>query len=229
MKKFITFGLLPVALFFAGCADGADNKLFLTENVILPQTKPLAPVIDLSVEEFEELEFLNYKMFGAGGEGLTDDLDAIIKTHDVANTWNKKVKVNDGTYYIGGEDRQVIIQTDTDWTGATITIDDRNAKNLFKHVFRVVSKLPTRQISNIKTVKIFVDEDAMIADLQDKYPEREIQSLDDVYFIYDLDPNEYPRTTKLDLKLEYPSFVTINDNTKMTYRRYGGNSHGGVP
>ncbi|MCL2044522.1 MAG: hypothetical protein FWG89_10325 [Treponema sp.] len=193
MKRFFTFGLLPVVLFFAGCPDIEDHQNFLADNVT-PLVRPLAPVIDyhlLDGVEFEELEFLNYKMFGAGGEGLTDDLDTIIRTHDVANAWNKKVKVSDGTYYIGGEDRNVIIQTSTDWTGATIIIDDRDAQNLFKHVFRVISKLPTRQISSIRKLSI--------------------------------------GDTKLDVQLEYPSFVTINDDTLMTYRRYGTNSHGGVP
>jgi len=196
MKRFLTFGLLSVALFFAGCSNNDSiEKDFLTDSNVMPRTKPKPPALvtdpGLTDEQFQELDSLNYKMFGAGGEGETDDFDAIIKTHEVANTFNKKVKVNDGTYYIGGANKQAIIQTPTEWDGATFYIDDRNAVNLGKHVFRLFSRLPTRQISSITKIE--------------------------------------RHQPKLDLKLEYPSFVSVNNDTLLVYRRQGVNAHGGVP
>ena len=157
MKKFLTFGLLLSALFFAGCSDGGEEqKNFLTGDEVLPQAKPPAPVLNPEVTggvEFENLKSLNYKMFGAGGKGETDDFAAIVKTHEVANLFNKPVVVNDGLYYIGGADLQAVIQTNTDWTGAKFIIDDSAPVNIIKNVFRLASRLSPQEISYSKTIK----------------------------------------------------------------------------
>jgi len=199
MKIFLTFCLLT-ALLFTGCPETESQRDFLTEDEVMPLIKP-APVIDypaqIGEEEFAKLDFLTYEMFGATNNGEEDDdFDAIVKTHDVANMWNKKVKIEkikgeDPTYVIGGADITATIQTSTDWGNATIIIDDRNAVNLNRTVFRLTSKLPYQRISSIKELK--------------------------------------RGQKKLDLHLEHPCFILVEDSTKYVYRREGMNGNGGVP
>ena len=66
-----------------------------------------------------------YSEFGAVGDGKTDDLAAIIATHEYANKYGIPVKADAGaTYYIASVGT-AIINTDTDWTGVSFIIDDR--------------------------------------------------------------------------------------------------------
>ena len=95
-----------------------------------------------------------YRAHGAVGDGVTDDFDAIIKTHEAANKAGLKVRADAGaTYYIGGAAKTAVIQTDTDWGDAKFIIDDRNVENRRTHVFLVSSKLPHSEITTIKTLK----------------------------------------------------------------------------
>ncbi len=74
--------------------------------------------------------YVTYRECGAKGDGVTDDYDAIVATHEYANKNNLRVKADPGaTYYIGHMDPKnpngALIKTDTDWTGATFFIDDK--------------------------------------------------------------------------------------------------------
>ena len=74
-------------------------------------------------------DYVTYKMFGAKGDGKTNDYDAIVATHAYANANNKKVMADPGAvYYVDKMDpknpKGAIIKTDTDWTGAEFIIDD---------------------------------------------------------------------------------------------------------
>lgn len=75
--------------------------------------------------------YICYSEFGAVGDGITDDFDAILAAHEEANRLGVKVRAQAGkTYYIGWEEgrgsRRIRIQTDTDWTGANFIINDTN-------------------------------------------------------------------------------------------------------
>ena len=68
-----------------------------------------------------------YSEFGAVGDGKTDDLDAIIAAHEFANECGLPVKADEGkTFYIAASGKIATIKTDTDFTGASFIIDDRN-------------------------------------------------------------------------------------------------------
>lgn len=85
---------------------------------------------------------VTYEDFGARGDGKTDDISAIAKAHAYANQHEKTVKADDNaTYYIGGQDNTVIIQTDTDFGTAKFVIDDTDVENHKAHIFKVLSKL----------------------------------------------------------------------------------------
>ena len=67
-----------------------------------------------------------YSDFGAKGDGVTNDFYAMKAAHAYANEIGAKVLGDkDACYYIGktgGE--MIIVKTDTDFQGASITIDD---------------------------------------------------------------------------------------------------------
>lgn len=72
-------------------------------------------------------KYVYYGDFGAKGDGITDDFDAIIAAHEYANANCLPVKANPGAiYYIGdaGKTKEAVIKTDTDWQGAEFIIDN---------------------------------------------------------------------------------------------------------
>ncbi len=99
-------------------------------------------------------KIVRYSEYGAVGDGVTDDFDAIVKTHAEANKTGAKVRADAGaTYYIGGAKKSAIIQTDTDWSGARFIIDDTKVENRQINVFRVSSTLPPVQLKSVKTLR----------------------------------------------------------------------------
>ncbi|NIJ55464.1 hypothetical protein [Dyadobacter arcticus] len=99
-------------------------------------------------------EFARYSDFGAKGDGKTNDIDAIAATHAFANLNNLLVKADDGaTYYIGGKDRTVIVQTDTDFGKAAFIIDDTEVQNRNASVFTISSGLKPFKLEKIASLK----------------------------------------------------------------------------
>ncbi|MBE6560240.1 MAG: hypothetical protein E7662_03875 [Ruminococcaceae bacterium] len=69
--------------------------------------------------------YITYELFGAKGDGKTNDIAAIIAAHDYANAHKLPVIAHAGaTYYIGNAAKGAVIKTDTDWTGASFILDD---------------------------------------------------------------------------------------------------------
>ncbi len=81
-------------------------------------------------------EYITYEMFGAAGDGIRDDMPAIVKAHAEANIRNIPVKAKEGAcYYISPKALTAVIMTDTDWTGAKFVIDDRGCEDIRAAVF----------------------------------------------------------------------------------------------
>lgn len=83
-------------------------------------------------------DYVTYEQFGARGDGETDDLDAIVKTHEYANENGLSVFANEtATYYIGGKAKTAVIKTDTSWSTARFIIDDTNVEKISSWIFNV--------------------------------------------------------------------------------------------
>ena len=110
--------------------------LALTASIVSIQAKP---------------KFITYEKYGAKGDGVTDDMPAIVAAHAAANEKGLPVKAKDGkTYYIGTTPLTAEIRTDTDFGKASFIIDDVDAENPRKSVFMVC---PDKKEFNVKGVK----------------------------------------------------------------------------
>ena len=84
------------------------------------------------------MEILTYEEFGAVGDGHADDLPAIVRTHEEANRRGLSVRGREGAVYaIAPRAGTAVIRTDTDWTGASFVIDDRDLDDFRPPVFDV--------------------------------------------------------------------------------------------
>jgi len=100
------------------------------------------------------MDVVRYAKFGAVGDGVTDDLEAIVRAHEFANKHGLPVKADDGaTYYIGGKDKTAVIQTDTDWGTAKFVIDDTAVLNRNANIFMVQSSLKSFTLEGISSLK----------------------------------------------------------------------------
>ena len=69
---------------------------------------------------------LTYGSYGAIGDGVTDDFEAIRAAHAYANEHGLTVYADEGkTYYLGQHTDAIVIKTDTVWYNAEFIIDDR--------------------------------------------------------------------------------------------------------
>ena len=72
-----------------------------------------------------ERGYVLYSDFGAIGDGVTDDFEAIFASHEFANANGIPVRADEGmTYYVHHFEKSAIIKTDTDFTGAKFILDD---------------------------------------------------------------------------------------------------------
>ena len=113
---------------------------------------------NISVNTVKKSDYFTYEQFGAKGDGITDDFNAIIATHNEANKRDLPVKANDnGIYYIGPTIATAIVQTNVDFGKAKFIIDDRNVDNSrtnrSKNIFSIQSKLKSFPITDIKQLK----------------------------------------------------------------------------
>lgn len=95
---------------------------------------------------------VSYEAFGAIGDGVADDLPAIVEAHAFANAHGRPVKSKPGaTYHLGRRALTAQITTDTDWSTSRFIIDDTDVENHRVSIFAVRSllapvALPIRQL-----------------------------------------------------------------------------------
>lgn len=84
--------------------------------------------------------YLTYEQFGAIGDGVADDMPAIVRTHAEANRLGLPVRARDHALYrIANRSATAEIGTDTDWGDASFVIDDRGLDRCDAPVFHVKS------------------------------------------------------------------------------------------
>jgi len=99
-------------------------------------------------------EVVTYEAFGAKGDGVTDDFEAVVAAHAYANEHRRPVRAADGaTYYISGKALTATIQTDTDFGSAKFIIDDTQLEDVRRHVFRVQSALEPIPLEGVSSLR----------------------------------------------------------------------------
>lgn len=98
--------------------------------------------------------YVTYEQYGAKGDGVTDDMPAIVRAHNAANDKALPVRARDkATYYIGGRDLTAVIRTDTDWGKARFIVDDRAVEKRTSPIFRVESAQAGFQVTGVETLR----------------------------------------------------------------------------
>lgn len=116
------FVLLVIGIFASACGGGEQSTL--------------SPA-------HETARVISYEEFGAVGDGVTDDLPAIVAAHAFANENKLHVHTKpDAVYHLGTRNLTAVIQTDTDWNTSRFIVDDsQGVPNRGQNIFRVTSRL----------------------------------------------------------------------------------------
>lgn len=100
-------------------------------------------------------KYLTYEQFGAYGDGVHEDQEAIAATHRAANEMDVPVHV-DGTktYRIGPNSKTIVVQTDVDFSNAKFIIDDVGTSDRHtENIFRIESRqkpIPLEGVTSLK-------------------------------------------------------------------------------
>jgi hypothetical protein len=114
---------------------------------------------------------LKYSDYGAAGDGVTDDFEAIIATHEAANAADLPVAADAGAeYYIGDSPKTAIIQTSCYWGDARFIFDDTEViENRAVRQFKVTSKQEPIEITTVdeiakgqETIELGLDMDVLV-------------------------------------------------------------------
>lgn len=164
---FILMGCMSTL--YGQVAQPSSDIVITTHRTKTQVVKDQSGVLTVNVHprdlrQFTSNGFVRYSDFGAVGDGENNDIDFIASAHAFANQHDLTVQADPGfTYYIGGDERTAIIQTDTDFGDAEFIIDDREVENRRASVFLVGSSLQPFEIESISTLKR--DQNKIDADL----------------------------------------------------------------
>lgn len=158
MKNTLAFLLYFIFTVFANAQikgvvfNSKSNNISIKKGT---QKKLIVNIPVKKTKQFQQKGSVSYSDFGVIGDGKTDAIFAITAAHVFANKYNLVVKIKDSaSYYIGGKESKVNIQTNTDFGNASFIIDDKNVENRKEPVFNITSKLKPLVIKNkIKNLK----------------------------------------------------------------------------
>ena len=99
-------------------------------------------------------EPLTYEMFGAKGDGRTDDRAAIVAAHKAANEKGLPVRAKDGAvYYVKSDEGTAVVKTDVDFGTAKFVVDDTEVKNLHSPLFAVAPDKDEVRVEGVKSLR----------------------------------------------------------------------------
>lgn len=99
-------------------------------------------------------DFITYEQYGAKGDGVTDDMPAIIAAHTAANDYNLPVVAGSGrTYLIGNVGRTARIKTDVNWGDARFIINDVGLDKPASNVFVIGSRKESFNMDGLRALK----------------------------------------------------------------------------
>ena len=154
----------------------------------------------------ENIRDIFYSDFGAVGDGITDDSEAIRAAHEYANGIGHTVCADpNATYYIGPMSSHITIQTDVNWGNAKFIIDDtvitpEDPARAVK-IFNVSAKTGSTTFSASSDIVIAINNAGGI---------------------------DADTVTRLDLGLGYPALVQVINAEHKNYIRYGANANSGA-
>ena len=152
-----------------------------------------------------------YDSFGAAGDGVTNDFEAIKACHEHANKYGYTANATAGkTYYIGAtEGKSIPVCTNVKWNGASFIIDDL-----------AFSKDAADRNASIFVIK----SDATINTYRpgDRTPIGQI--IADINAAGGIDAET---CAKLDLGLGFPALLVVYNDNHENYIRYGSHYEGG--
>ena len=141
---------------------------------------------------------VTYEDFGAVGDGVTDDSDAIRAAHEAANRCGLPVLgKSNATYYIGPITSTIKIQTDTDWNGARFIFDDHKIR-WDNSTLRGVNVFTIAAEEGSKKITVPID--------------------------YSLSKGD----TNVGMTFDGPCLLKIVNSSKKIYIRYGANANNGT-
>lgn len=139
--KKLRSGDLVTTLGYHQVDDGGSAQYKINHFDAVPDTSDLpAGTFQLQnklVAQLINVKSVNYAVFGARGDGETQDGNAILAAHQYANVHNLPVHNLSGAYRIGGM-RNIPVETSVQWGHSVFYIDEK--RNTSKPVFHVRSK-----------------------------------------------------------------------------------------
>ena len=112
--------------------------------------------INKSFEKTYPVNVVYYSQFGAVGDGITDDYQAMYNAHVFANECGQKV-MGDGAnyrYYVHEFSKTIPVKTDVDFNGATIHIDDRGSGVYKYRSIHLFTFQPSYEVKNYNAAQI---------------------------------------------------------------------------
>ncbi|MFY7817114.1 MAG: hypothetical protein ACOVRB_01990 [Akkermansiaceae bacterium] len=95
-----------------------------------------------------------YEDFGAKGDGVTDDVRALVKAHEHANAHRLPVRAKGGAIYrIGKTLQTIVIETNTDFAKAKFLIDDSELQKAPSPLFLLRSRLKAIDLVGVKSLQ----------------------------------------------------------------------------
>lgn len=175
---------------------------------------------------------LTYELFGAEGDGVTNDYEAIKNAHDFANEILLKedvmitVKAESGkTYYISTMDEPIDVITNVDFNDATFIIDDYvddnndsvNDINTVNAVFNITSPMAISSSEYIDVASSLPDDFELTSDFSNDCEE-------DIYSIV-VNSEAYTTNNNVSKYLEDARYWGIAiENSNLQYIRTGKNA-----